>query len=338
MKLFFLAILCLFFSFFALGQIPSMMHVEVKTSVWKNGKILASKTKKETCFIEKNEKIDDLKWKDTMVWKIRNKDKVPRRVFEFCQKANISFELKETTILAEIKPDFEIWSYQPALPSRYKDLIKAADFNNHLAFDFYQNNSQTFDYQLDSFSVKQKITLRMPSCMESKWSSQNGGIVTVYYRAAREHLNKTLPSSSSASKTFDWGHAFIGVKDLKTNQLYFLDGWPDGKLEEGQQHFVWNEKVEESRTADHHSISFSISAAKVAELRKLIAQYRTACIAYEVLDFNCTDATRKVLEKIGYYTIEDKHGTILPNSFANTLMEKLNKKKVCYEFDGFRIR
>jgi hypothetical protein len=119
--------------------------------------------------------------------------------------------------------------------------------------------------------------------------------------------------------------------------LYFLDGWPDGKLEEGKQHFVWNERVDENRTADHHAISFGISATKVTELRKLIAQYRTACIAYEVLDFNCTDATTKVLEKIGYYTSKDKSGTVLPNSFANTLMEKLNKKKVCFEFDGFRI-
>jgi hypothetical protein len=184
----------------------------------------------------------------------------------------------------------------------------------------------------------QKITFRISNCIEPKWSQQNGGIVTVYYRAAREHLNKNLPSSSSAGKALDWGHAFVGVKDLKTKQLYFLDGWPDGKLEEGKQHFVWNKHVDENRTADHHSISFGISATKVIELRQLIAQYRTACIAYEILDFNCTDATTTVLEKIGYFTSKDKSGTILPNSFARELMEKLNKKKVCFEFDGFRIR
>jgi hypothetical protein len=53
------------------GQIPSMFIVEIKTSVWKKGKLLATKTKKETCFIEKKETIDALEWKDTSVWTIR---------------------------------------------------------------------------------------------------------------------------------------------------------------------------------------------------------------------------------------------------------------------------
>jgi hypothetical protein len=57
-----------------------------------------------------------------------------------------------------------------------------------------------------------------------------------------------------------------------------------------------------------------------------------------MLDFNCADATTEILEKMDYYTLKEHSGTVFPNSFANNLMEKLNKIGICYEFDGRKVR
>jgi hypothetical protein len=128
----------------------------------------------------------------------------------------------------------------------------------------------------------------------------------------------------------------IGIKNLKTGKISFLDGWPDDNPKDGLR-FVWNDHVNVTRTADHHSISFNINTAQMTAALEKIEAYQKALVNYQMLDFNCTDASTYVLDAIGCYTRADNSATILPETFARQLMKKLRTEGVCYELDGFKI-
>jgi hypothetical protein len=257
------------------------------------------------------------------------------QAFELFQDSKLDFTLQPNGTICCIKvaPNFYLQKNNPK-----KTKLNDASFSNTLCFDLKNETSQRIDYQLDSFKIIQTVSLYLPTCVRTTTSKKAAGIVTIYYRGAREHLNKNAPSQSSSGRAVDWGHAYIGVKDLKTGETHFLDGWPDGKLEEGKQHFTWNHNVDKNRCDDHHAISFNIAAKQVIELKKRIENYKTACIDYKMIDFNCTDATTELLEKIGCYTVKEQSGTVFPASFANNLMKKLNERNICYELDGYRIK
>ena len=326
-------------SFFA--QKSSYFIFKIQTNVLKNDKIIAAKTQNKICFIKKRTTLSNFNFEDTVLVKTpffyQNKKKIAR-YNAFLQSQKFIIELEKDKINGTLHSNLSRLAYFPATSKNTTRNNFKKDFSTKIQLDFKDKSSQEFVFPLDSFSVTQKIVLDFPICITKKTSKTIGGIVSVYYRSALEHLNKNTYSASSAGKVLDFGHAFIGAKDLKTNKLYFLDGWPDAKWQEGNQHFTWNENVDSIRTSDHHSISFNISAKDLAVVVKQIENYKTACIEYEMIDFNCTDATTQILEKIGLYTRKDQSNTVFPASFAAQLMEKLNKLQICYEFDGMKIR
>jgi hypothetical protein len=327
--------------FFA--QKNSYFTFKIQRDILKKGKTIATKIDYKTCFIHKNTSLEDFALQDTILVKTgllpKNKQKKKHTDFEFRQNQEIDLTLKKNTLQGILKSDITQLSYLYNSPNEKKQLSKSVEkFSFPFKLNFKNKESQEFNFLLDSFTIKEKITLDFPTCITNKSSKSVGGIVSVYYRAALEHLNKNTYSTSSTGKILDFGHAFIGVKDLKTNKLHFLDGWPDAKWQEGNQHFTWNDTVDSTRTSDHHSISFNISTKDLATVVAQIENYRTACIEYKMLDFNCTDATTQILEKINLYTRKDQSNTFFPDSFANQLMYKLDKLKICYEYDGIKIR
>ncbi len=318
----------LFYAHFGFCQKQSQFVLSIETT-WKKGqKILAKSVQKDTFDIYKNKKISKLSIQDTLFHQVKN-EKINELRFDL----EAGFDLVNQQMEGILKARFERLKYPFLLAVNKRNIIYEHQFNEKISLDFKNNSAQNIDYQLDSFLIRQKITLKLPVCLDKK----SGGIVSVYYRATREHLNESQKTESSA-KVFDWGHAFIGIKDLKTNKLYFLDGWPDGKWGEGGQHFVWNENVDEKRTADHHVITFSIDAKNTKSVIEQLQALKKSSLDYKLVDFNCTDATTKILEKIGFYTQKDKSNTVFPDSFANQLMKKLNEIGICYEYDGYKIR
>ena len=324
------------------AQKSSYFIFKIQRDIFKRGKIIATNVRNDTCFIHKNSILNDLILKDTLHVKTQflAKSKQKSRYVDlvFCQNQVLDLKLKKNILQGKLKSDIVRFSYLYAANEKEQLSKYSEDFSFPLKLDFKDNATQEFSFVLDSFLMKEKITIDFPTCISKKTSKAVGGIISVYYRAALEHLNKNTYSTSSSGKILDFGHAFIGVKDLKTNKLHFLDGWPDAKWQEGNQHFTWNDTVDSTRISDHHSISFNISAKDLAIVIAQIENYRTACIEYKTLDFNCTDATTRILEKISLYTRKDQSNTFFPDSFANQLMDKLNKLKICYEYDGMRIR
>ncbi len=207
-------------------------------------------------------------------------------------------------------------------------------FFQNIELSLQKNNLQNIDYQKDSIEYHFKIKLKKINCIIEKPTENTAAIVTVYYRKANEHLSKTAANANKGQ--MDFGHAFIGVKDLKTGNISFLDGWPNGDVKSGLR-FAWNNNVNEARTADHHSISFNIDAVQMNAALQKIDDYRKAIVSYQMLDFNCTDASTKVLDAIGCYKNADNNATVLPETFAKQLMKKLRTENVCYELDGFKI-
>jgi hypothetical protein len=342
MKTIYIIFFFLFQSTLFFAQKSSYFTFKIQRNILKNDKIIAADTHNEICFVHKNTILNDLFLQDTILVKTnflaKNKQKNKSIDFKFCQNQKVDLKLKKNILQGTLKSDVAQFSYGYA-PNEKKQLSGFSEnFSFPLRLDFKNKASQEFTFILDSFLIKEKIILDFPTCITKKASKSVGGIVSVYYRAALEHLNKNTYSTSSTGKIFDFGHAFIGVKDLKTNKLHFLDGWPDAQWQEGNQHFAWNDTVDSTRTSDHHSISFNINAKDLAIVIAQIENYRTVCIEYKMLDFNCTDATTQILEKINLYTHKDQSNTFFPDSFANQLMYKLNKLKICYEYDGMKIR
>ena len=326
-------------TFFA--QKSSYLTFQIQTTVFKNDKIIATKIQSKPCFIYKNKALSELELTDTIIAQMllfpKNK-KSAKKIDAFQKAQNFSLELEKGKISGTLKTDFSRLAYFSNTAKNKQKSKFEKDFSSKISLDFKERAIQEFSFPLDSFLIKEKISLHIPTCISSKFSNTAAGIVSVYYRASIEHLNKNIYSTSSAGKILDFGHAFIGVKSLKTNKLYFLDGWPDAQWQEGNQHFTWNDSVDSIRTSDHHSISFNINAKDLATIVKQIENYKTACIEYKTLDFNCTDATTQILEKIGLYTRKDQSNTVFPASFGTQLMEKLNTLQICYEFDGMKIR
>ncbi len=326
--------------FFA--QKSSYFIFKIQRDISKKGKVITTDLHNDTCFVHKNTILDDLILNDTLHVKkhflSKNKQKNKYIDLVFCQNQVLDLKLKKNILQGKLKSDIAQFSYLYTVNKKEQLSKYTEGFSFPLELDFKDNATQEFSFVLDSFLLKEKITIDFPTCVTKKTSKAVGGIISVYYRAALEHLNKNTYSASSSGKILDFGHAFIGVKDLKTNKLHFLDGWPDAKWQEGNQHFAWNDTVDSTRTSDHHSISFNISTKDLAIVIAQIENYRTACIEYKTLDFNCTDATTRILEKISLYTRKDQSNTFFPDSFANQLMDKLDKLKICYEYDGMRIR
>ena len=98
---------------------------------------------------------------------------------------------------------------------------------NYQAFEqidmpFRENEIQRLDYEHDTVQYRIQVSLHFPICVVQKADKKNAGLVTVYYRKAKEHLDPNISDDKKA--TIDWGHAFVGVTDLKTQKTYFLDG------------------------------------------------------------------------------------------------------------------
>lgn len=331
-----LFLLC--FSHFLQAQKPSYVFFNVKNKISVADKVSTAAQYKIKCFIEKNENLADLTQKDTLFCHFKNKQKKPISTIELRQSISINAQISDNQLIGNLKNEAIGFAYTPSMKISQRKMIPLHSFKEKLLLDFKNGASQKFTTVYDSIAYAQEVTLELPTCVTEKPSAKNQGLVTVYYRAAREHLNKNQPSASSGGKALDWGHAFIGVKDLKTGKAYFLDGWPDSKFEGLVQHFEWNKTVDSIRTSDHHAITFNTDRKRLNLAVQLIENYKTACINYEMLDFNCADATTEILEKMGYYTLKEHSGTVFPNSFANKLMEKLNKIGVCYEFDERKVR
>ena len=207
-------------------------------------------------------------------------------------------------------------------------------FFQNINIPLQENTLQDIDYQKDSIQYHLRIKVKKIDCIAEKPTTNVAAIVTVYYRNAKEHCSEKVRNADK--NTLDFGHAFIGVKNLETGKISFLDGWPDGRPQDNPR-FVWNTNVNTERTTDHHSISFNINAAQMAAALEKIDAYRKANVNYEVLNFNCTDASTRVLDAIGCYTSADNNATVLPEAFARQLMKKLRAEGICYALDGFKI-
>ncbi len=328
--------LFLFFTPFLQAQKPSYIFFEIKNNIKIGKNLSADERYKIKCFIEKNEKLSSVNQRDTVFLKSKLKNKP--LMIELRQVINVDAQIIDNQLVGKFKNEAIGFEYAALTKIKQQKIIPLHSYKEPFSLKYKNGTKQVFTTVYDSIVYTQQVTLQIPTCINEKLNENNQGLVTVYYRASREHLNKNQPSASSGGKVMDWGHAFIGVKDLKNGKTYFLDGWPDSKFEEGNQHFEWNKKVDSLRTADHHSITFNTNRKKLNIAIKLIENYKTACINYEILDYNCTDATTEILEKMEYYTLKEHAGTVLPDSFANKLMDKLNKLGVCYEFDGKKIK
>ncbi len=328
--------LFLLFTPFLQAQKPSYIFLNIKNKIKVGNDLTGSEQYRVKCFIDKNGSLTELRQRDTIFCKSKIKGK--SLLCELRQEISVNTELVDNQLIGRFENESIGFVYTPAMKVNQWKMIPLHTFKEELLIDFKNGATQKFTTLYDSIAYSQQLTLEILTCVSEKINEKNQGLVTVYYRAAREHLNKKMPSASSGGKALDWGHAFIGVKDLKTGKSYFLDGWPDSKFEEGSQHFEWNKSVDSIRTADHHSITFNTDRKRLNLAMRMIENYKTACINYEMLDFNCADATTEILEKMGYYTAKEHSGTVFPNAFANNLMEKLNKIGVCYEYDGKRIR
>jgi hypothetical protein len=328
----------IFVPFILLGQRPSYVFFNVKNSIKINTTTSTNKQYRLKCFVRKNEVLSEVSQRDTLFCKVRNKKKTLISTTEFRQILTINGKIVDNQLVGMLKNDCLGFYGTPATSKEERKIISLPSSKKDFLLDFQNNATQNFIFIKDSITFSQNITLQFPTCLSEKLSEKNQGLVTVYYRAAREHLNKHQPSASSGGKVMDWGHAFIGIKDLNNGKTYFLDGWPDEKFEEGKQHFEWNKNVDSMRTADHHAITFNTNRTRLNTAIKMIENYKTACINYELLDYNCADATTEILEKMGYYSLKEHSGTVLPDSFANNLMDKLDKLGVCYEYDGKKVR
>lgn len=300
------------------AQNVSQFYLKQQIKWFQQHEQIASAIVYDTVTIYKNSKINNLENKTSLVHH-KNKGLVLNQVFES------EFEKLENQLNVNCLFNYQIKQ------EKFKKIHKLKKANL-TSFNLLDNKPQNIDIQVDSFNINLKISLIFPDC----FSQKHGGHVTIYYRAAREHLSEENKQSSSA-KYYDWGHAYIGIKDVKTNKIYFLDGWPNESFNGNGQQFTWNQNVDKNRCDDHHSISFFVESDVMNEAITLINNIKKSQIDYKLIDFNCTDATTIVLEKLGIYTRKEHSGTTLPDSFANNLMEKLNELKICYEFDGFRV-
>jgi hypothetical protein len=323
---------------FAQAQKPSFVFFNVKNNVKMQNGASVTERRQIKCLIKRSEKFADIVYSDTLVCKVKNEKNVEKYKNESRQKIEIKTQLIDDQLDGIFSNIVNGFSYIPKNKTTEVLNIPFYSYKKNFLLDFKNGAKQNFIAQKDSMTYSQELTLQIPTCINEKPIGENQGLITIYFRAAREHLNKQQPSASSGSKIIDWGHAFIGVKDLKSGKSYFLDGWPDEKYEDGEQHFEWNKKVDAVRTSDHHSITFNTNSKKLATAKKMIENYQTACVDYKVLDFNCTDATCIILEKLGYYTLKENSGTVFPNTFADELMEKLDKLGICYEFDGRKVK
>lgn len=312
---------CFFISNNLLAQNGSMLFLKQHIKWYQSQKQIASTIICDTITIYKNKKINDLEKEIVLVCQEDKRLKLE-------QDAKLSFNKTQNELI--INADFK-----HLIEKNYEaksNKIHKSKNSSSLAINLKDNVPQVIDYELDSFLIKMKLTVNTAKCFNHK----QGAIVTIYYRGEREHLDVDNRQASSA-KYYDWGHAFIGIKDMTSNKLYFLDGWPESSFNGEGQVFKWNENVDKKRCEDHHSISFQIEKKALLNAIEFMDKIKKSPINYKLIDFNCTDATTLVLDKLGIYTQKEHSGTSLPDSFANKLMEKLNELKICYEFDAFRI-